>query len=247
MSRVMVIETFEQVKRVHFVGIGGAGMSALAHLVMRRGIQVSGSDILESEITQRLAGEGAEVSIGHSAELIEGADWLIISDAISPKNPELVAAKEKGLSIWRRSELLGWVTKQYQSIAIAGTHGKTTTTAILGQMLIEAKTDPTILVGGDIPGFSGNARVGGGKVLVTEACEAYNGFIDLWPHIGVITNIEADHLDFHGTEEQLRRNFMAYARLLPTDGHLILHQDDPATKEMATSVNCNIHTFSLNG
>lgn len=235
----------EDAKSVHFVGIGGAGMSALAAMLLGRGIVVTGSDTTASEVTRRLDSLGARVTIGHDERSLADADWVIVSDAIGPDNPERVAAEARGIPVWRRSELLGWVMKGKLGIAISGTHGKTTTTAMVAQALIAADLDPTALVGGDLREWGGNARLGHGKILVVEACEAYNSFLDLRPTMVVITNVEADHLDFHGSEERLRGNFQDFVRMLPKDGHLFLHVNDPSTPELSQATECPVTTYGI--
>ncbi len=197
-------------ERLHLIGIGGIGMSALARILHARGLRVSGSDAHASLILEELQAEGVTVSVGHQAAQVDGADRVVKSDAIRDDNPEVVRARQLGLPLLRRSELLAELTRGYRTIAVSGTHGKTTVTAMLGHILMEAGLDPTVVVGGEYRPFGGNARVGKGEWMVVEACEAYESFLDLRPEIAVVTNIEADHLDHHGTEEHLRGSFVQF-------------------------------------
>jgi UDP-N-acetylmuramate--alanine ligase len=220
-------------ERVHFIGIGGIGMSALAQLLLARGISVSGSDAQESEMTARLRGLGAQVSIGHRAEAVEGAGRVILSDAIHEDNVELARARVLGIPVVRRSQLLGELMAEKRGIAVAGTHGKTTVTAMVGAILAEAGMDPTVVAGGTYGPLGGNARAGRGEWLVAEACEAYESYLDLTPEIAVITNIEPDHLDHHKTVEHLRTSFREFAARVPPQGCVVLCADRPELREIA--------------
>jgi UDP-N-acetylmuramate--alanine ligase len=219
--------------RTHFVGIGGIGMSALARLLLARGLAVSGSDMQASHLTALLGAEGAEVTIGHRADLVEGAARVIVSDAIGGDNPELRRARELGLPLQRRSELLAELAGEHRLIAVSGTHGKTTVTAMIGQILAEADFDPTVVLGGEYEPFGGNARIGRGEWMVAEACEAYESFLDLRPEIAVVTNIEADHLDHHKTEAHLRASFAQFLSLVPPSGCAVLCGDRPELRRLA--------------
>jgi len=212
-------------ERVHLIGIGGVGMSALAQLLCARGLRVSGSDMQPSPVLARLRAQGAEVAVGHRAAQVEGADRVVISDAIKEDNPELARARELGLRVQRRSEALAELAREYRVIAVSGTHGKTTLTAMLGHILVEAGLRPTVLLGGDYSPFGGNAVVGDSKWMVLEACEAYESFLDLSPEIAVVTNIEPDHLDHHGTEQHLRESFARFLSHLTPSGCAVLCRD----------------------
>ncbi len=212
-------------QRIHMVGIGGIGMSALARLLLARGAVVSGSDANRSHITDALSALGAAVTIGHRAELVAGAARVVISDAIKDGNPELQRARELRLPVQRRSQLLAELAGGYRLIAVAGTHGKTTVTAMLGLILVESGLDPVIVLGGEYAPFGGNLRIGKGEWMVAEACEAYESFLDLQPELAVITNIEADHLDHHGTEEHLRQAFADFLSHLRPGGTAVLCAD----------------------
>ncbi|MFB3881599.1 MAG: UDP-N-acetylmuramate--L-alanine ligase [Armatimonadota bacterium] len=214
-------------ERLHFIGIGGIGMSALAQIVLARGAAVSGSDIQESEITARLSDLGAAVTIGHTAASVDGSTRVIVSDAIDEGNPELLRARELGIPIQRRSQLLAELMSLHRGIAVAGTHGKTTVTAMIGLVLVEAGLDPTIELGGEYAPIGGNGRAGRGDWFLAEACEAYESFLDLRPEIALITNIEPDHLDHHGTLEHLRDSFARFLAQVPTEGAVVLCADRP--------------------
>ncbi len=214
-------------KRVHFIGIGGIGMSALAQILLAREVPVSGSDVQASDLTARLATLGAKITIGHKAESVTGAARVIISDAIRDDNVELKKAKQLGLPITKRSKLLAELMSPNRGIAISGTHGKTTVTAMIGLILVEAGLDPTVELGGEYVGLGGNARVGKGEWFVAEACEAYESFLDLQPEIAVITNIEPDHLDHHKTLAHLRGSFVEFLHRVPSGGTIVLCADRP--------------------
>jgi UDP-N-acetylmuramate--alanine ligase len=218
--------------RYHFIGIGGIGMSALAQILLARGRAVSGSDLTESEMTTRLSSLGARVSIGHRAENVEGAGRVIVSDAIHQDNPELARARQLGLRIQKRSELLGELMAESRGLAVSGTHGKTTVTAMIGLVLVEAGLDPTIVLGGEHDAIGGNARAGGGDWFVAEACEAYESFLDLRPEVAVVTNIEPDHLDHHGTVEHLRQSFARFLDRVQPGGAIVLCADRPELRSL---------------
>ncbi len=202
-------------------------MSALAQILLARGEAVSGSDLIETGMTERLSALGVSVSIGHEAANVSGADRVVVSDAVHEDNPELQRARELGLPIQRRSQLLAELMEDKRGLAVAGTHGKTTVTAMIGLALLEAGLDPTIVLGGEYGPIGGNARAGGGEWFVVEACEAYESFLDLRPEIAVVTNIEPDHLDHHGTEEHLRASFGQFLQHVPAGGALVLCADRP--------------------
>ena len=230
-------------ERFHLIGIGGIGMSALASILLARGATVSGSDAQESAITARLLSQGASVSIGHQAKLVEGAQRLVVSDAIRPDNPELLRAKQLGLPIQRRSQLLAELMEGSRGIAVSGTHGKTTVTAMLSAMLVEAGMDPTVALGGMYEPLGGNARVGRGPWFVVEACEAYESFLDLRPEIALITNMEAEHLDHHGTEAHLRASFRAFLQRILPGGCAVLCADCPELRAMGADLDCDVITY----
>ncbi|MFQ3610491.1 MAG: UDP-N-acetylmuramate--L-alanine ligase [Fimbriimonadales bacterium] len=213
-------------ERMHFhlVGIGGAGMSALARWLHRKGIPVSGSDLHESPTLQALRELGIHAYSPHDPEQMGQPEWLVVSDAIHPDNPEVITANRLGIPIWRRSQLLGWLLRGHKVIAVTGTHGKSTTTAMLARILEQAGYDPIVVIGADVPDgepWMGNLRLGNGEWAVVEACEAYESYLDFNPDIAVVTNIEADHLDHHGTFERLQESFMRFCQQVKRGGQRI--------------------------
>ena len=222
--------------RVHFIGIGGIGMSALAEIALARGSKVSGSDLHSSPLVARLQGLGAEVRVGeHRAENEGEASRVVVSDAVRPDNPELALARERGIPVLRRSQYLAELMSGHRGLAVSGTHGKTTTTAMIATILVEAGMDPTVALGGEYAPLGGNARIGKGEWMVVEACEAFNSHLDLAPEIAVVTNIEAEHLDYHKTEAALRGSFAAFLGRIKPGGSAILCFDWEAVREIAGS------------
>jgi UDP-N-acetylmuramate--alanine ligase len=216
--------------RIHFIGIGGVGVSALAEVALSRGIEVSGSDRSPNAITERLEARGARIFPGHYPEVIADVkpDLVVYSTAVSETNPEMLAVRAAAIPALTRSQFLGQLMEQSRApkVAIAGTHGKTTTTCMVGMALVNAGLDPTVLVGGDFAPFHGNVRLGGGP-FVTEACEAFRSFLDLHPDIAVITNVESDHLDCYGDFEGVLGGFRAFVAGMHSGGALVLWSDDP--------------------
>jgi UDP-N-acetylmuramate--alanine ligase len=211
--------SLEDCTRIFMVGIGGAGMSGLARMLHRRGIPVAGTDAAGSPSLEALRALGIEATVGHSGEGIRDGDGLVLSDAINiPDSPEAASAKEKGLPLFRRSQLLGWLLKGKRQICVTGTHGKTTTTGMIGSALAEAGLDPLVIVGADIPQFGGPIREGAGSWAVVEACEAYESYLDLSPDAIVLTNLDLDHVDFHESWENLVDSVRSFVRLLPENG-----------------------------
>ena len=235
---------FNKPNHVHFIGIGGISMSGLAEILLERGFTVSGSDSHRSELTDKLESHGAQVFYGQKAEnIIEGIDVVVYTAAIHPDNPEYMEAEAKGLPMLSRAEFLGQIMRNYQeSIAIAGTHGKTTTTSMVSEILMDAKKDPTITVGGMLDIIGGNIRVGGPELFVLEACEYTNSFLSFFPTIEVILNIEADHLDFFKDLDDIRNSFHEFAKLLPEDGTLIINSDIENYEEICEGLSCKVIT-----
>jgi UDP-N-acetylmuramate--alanine ligase len=223
----------DRLGRVHFVGIGGAGLSAIARIMLARGIPVSGSDGTDSPALQALRDLGAEVHLGHDAAHVAGADTLVVSTAIREDNPEYVAAREAGLRILPRSAGLAAVMQGKRTVAVAGTHGKTTTTSLLTVALQAAGADPTYTIGGDLTSTGENAEDGAGDVFVAEADESDGAFLVYSPAIAVVTNIDADHLDQWGTEEAYRAAFTDFLDRIEPGGLLVTWHDDPATAALA--------------
>ncbi len=223
-------------RRIHFVGIGGIGMSALAKILLEGGYQVSGSDLKLSPITARLEEMGARVFEGHRPEHVEGAELIVATSAAREDNTEIVAGRARGIPVIKGSEMLGRMMEGKMSICVAGTHGKTTTTAMIAKTLADAGLDPTFVVGGEVLDLGSNGRLGRGPHFVAEADEYDRRFLDLTPHIAVVTNIEADHLDYYGTFDALVEGFRAFVDRLPPDGALVACWDDPQARRLAKMV-----------
>ena len=230
---------------VHFIGIGGISMSGLAEILLKEGFPVSGSDSHASALTEHLERAGARICIGQAASNIpEDCKLVVYTAAIHPDNPEYREAKRRGVPMLSRAELLGQLMRNYQtSIAVAGTHGKTTTTSMIASILLEEDADPTISVGGILSSIGGNIRVGGSEVFLTEACEYTNSFLHFFPTIGIILNIEEDHMDFFKDLNDIRRSFRRFAELLPVEGLLIINSDIPNYEEITEGLTCRVVTF----
>lgn len=215
-------------KNIHCIGIGGVGLSAIAEILLSRGYRVSGSDMKQSDITERLAEKGAEIYIGHRAENVEDAELIVYSAAIAEENPEIARAREKNIPLAGRAEVLGILMDEFKnSIAISGTHGKTTTTSMVSLILKNAALDPTILVGGNLAEIGGNVKVGESEYFVTEACEYRDSFLELRPRIEVILNIDSDHLDYFKDIDHIVSSFDKFAKAVPQDGKVIAYDANP--------------------
>jgi UDP-N-acetylmuramate--alanine ligase len=232
-------------RRLHLMGIGGAGMSGLAEWLLDRGHEVDGCDTRASAVTGRLEDLGARVRVGHDPSHVEGIDALIVSSAISPDHPERRAALARGLPVIRRAELLGAIMDGSRGIAVAGTHGKSTTTTMTGAVLEAAGLDPTVIVGGRIRGRNGNVRIGDGPWLVAEADEFDRSFLALSPELAVITNVEADHLDVYGTFDAVREAFSEFARRVASGGTLFVGADDPGARSLAGPDGVRVVRFGI--
>lgn len=223
-------------KHIHLIGIGGAGLSAIAQVLLERGARVSGSDRQASVVTSQLASSGATVYIGHAAEHVAGADLVVTSSAIAADNPEVLAARERGVPVLKRSEFVGELLKSHFTVAVAGTHGKTTTTAMIAFILDEAGLSPGFIIGGVSRNLRTNARAGGGRYFVIEADEYDRMFWGLSPEVAVVTNVEFDHPDCFRCLEDLAEAFVTFLRRVPAEGHIILNGDDRRILEMLTRV-----------
>ncbi len=219
-------------ERIHFVGIGGAGMSAIAVVLLAKGMQVSGSDLKESRNTRRLQQMGARICIGHRAENIEDADLLVASSAIPERNREIARARELGLEVIPRAAMLDMIMAEGKGIAVAGTHGKTTTTSMITMIMREAGFDPTYVIGGELNDVGSNAHAGSGEFVIAEADESDGSFLLLRPWAEVITNIEEDHLDFFRDGEEVCEYFRRFVSLLPPEGMLVFAGDDPGASSL---------------
>jgi len=226
--------------RAHLVGVGGAGMSGIARLLLARGIAVSGSDLKDSPGLALLRGAGAEVTIGHRADNLGSADVVVVSTAIAPGNPEVVAARERGLPVLARAQVLAALMRERRGIAIAGTHGKTTTTSMAAVIFERAGLDPTYVVGGDLNESGSNARSGAGEYFVAEADESDGSFLLLDPEIAVVTNVEADHLDFYRDEEEVEAAFTAFCRRAD---RVIACGDDPGVRRVLEAAAVRATTY----
>lgn len=236
---------FSQPSSVYFAGIGGISMSGLAEILADAGFTVSGSDRSHSALTEMLEAKGITVFYGQRAENITSSvDCVVFTSAIGKDNPEYIAAHEKNIPCLTRAELLGQIMKNYDiPIAVSGTHGKTTTSSMLSEILLHAKLDPTLSIGGILKTIGGNIRVGKSEYFVTEACEYTNSFLSFFPKIGIILNIEEDHLDFFKDLADIRRSFRKFAELLPEDGCLVINADIADCQEITQGLACRVITF----
>ena len=233
---------FEKPVHVHFIGIGGISMSGLAEILLKEGFTISGSDNKESALTDHLEKLGAKVFYGQKASnIISGIDVVVYTAAIHPDNEEFAEAVKQNLPMLTRAELLGQLMTNYDvPIAISGTHGKTTTTSMLSHILLAGELDPTISVGGILKAIGGNIRVGNSEYFVTEACEYTNSFLHFFPKIGVILNIDEDHLDFFKDLADIRNSFHRFAKLLPKDGTLVINDNIPDLEEITADLDCRV-------
>lgn len=233
-------------KNIHCIGIGGVGVSAIAEILLSRGYTVSGSDMKRSEITDRLAEKGIKIYIGHARENVEDAELIVYSAAIAEENPEIIRAREKNIPLASRAEVLGVLMDDFEnSIAISGTHGKTTTTSMVSLILEHAKLEPTILVGGNLAEIGGNVKVGHSKYFVTEACEYRDSFLQLRPRIEVILNIDSDHLDYFKDIDHIVDSFDRFTKLIPEGGKIIAYDANPFVAKIIRGVPGTV-TFGYN-
>lgn len=243
--RAMVPE-MRRVKCIHFVGIGGAGMSGIAEVLLNEGYQITGSDIAENAVTQRLSSKGATIFIGHVDTNIEQASVIVVSTAINESNPEVAAARSKRIPIVRRAEMLAELMRFRHGIAVAGTHGKTTTTALVTQIYNEAGLDPTFVNGGLVKSTGTNARLGSSRILIAEADESDASFLHLQPMVTIVTNIEADHMDTYGGDfSTLKQTFVDFIHNLPFYGQAIMCVDDPVIRELIPRVSRQVITYGF--
>ncbi len=230
---------------VHFIGIGGISMSGLAQILIKAGFTVTGSDQKKSPLTQHLASMGAKINYPQMASNInDNIDLVVYTAAIAQDNPEFCAALEKNIPLMTRADLLGQIMKNYKTpIAVSGTHGKTTTTSMISEVLLAADTDPTLSIGGILKSIGGNIRVGKSDYFVTEACEYTNSFLSFFPRISIILNIEEDHLDFFRDIDDIRHSFRKFSEILPEDGCLIINQNIDHIEQFIEGLPCKIITF----
>ncbi|OGU61212.1 MAG: UDP-N-acetylmuramate--L-alanine ligase [Ignavibacteria bacterium RBG_13_36_8] len=234
------------IKKVHFVGIGGIGMSGLAEILLSQNFEISGSDMALSEITESLRGKGIKIYDGHSVENLKDVDVLVYSSAVKLDNPEVKAALERKIPVIKRSELLAECMRMQYGIGIAGVHGKTTTTSMVGLVLTEGGIDPTIIVGGKLSGLGGtNARLGKGEFIVVEADEFDRSFLRLSPSIAALTTLETEHLDTYKDLEDLKTAFTEFANKVPFFGFVVLCLDEPALQEIIPEINKKVFTYGI--
>jgi len=237
---------FKNIKKVHFVGIGGIGMSGIAEILLSQGFEISGSDRTLTEITKRLSDLGMKIYEGHSADNLNDADVLVYSSAVDTNNPEVKAAVERKIPIIKRSEMLAECMRMKYGIGIAGTHGKTTTTSMVGLTLTEGMIDPTIIVGGKLSGLGGtNARLGQGEFIVVEADEFDRTFLKLTPTIAALTTLEKEHLDTYRDLEDIKTAFIEFANKVPFYGFVVICLDEPALQDIIPFINKKIITYGL--
>jgi UDP-N-acetylmuramate--alanine ligase len=234
-----------RVRRIHFIGIGGIGMSGLAEILRTLGFDVSGSDLRANDSTRRLEGLGARIVVGHAADNVVGADVVVYSSAVRSDNPEIVRARELEIPIILRAEMLAELMRTRYAVTIAGSHGKTTTTSLVATVLRAAGLDPTVVVGGKVNALGSNARLGEGDLFVAEADESDGSFLKLTPTIAVVTNIDPEHLDHYGTHDAVKEAFVEYANRVPFYGLSVLCIDHPAVQEILPRLDRRLVTYGV--
>ncbi|KPZ69535.1 UDP-N-acetylmuramate--L-alanine ligase [Shewanella sp. P1-14-1] len=241
-----MIPEMRRIKKIHFVGIGGAGMGGIAEVLVNEGYQISGSDIAVNSVTERLQSLGAKIIIGHQAASVTDVDVVVVSTAIDKQNPEIIAAKERRIPIVRRAEMLAELMRYRHGVAIAGTHGKTTTTSLIASVYGQAERDPTFVIGGLLNSAGTNARLGTSRYLIAEADESDASFLHLQPMVSVITNIEADHMDTYGGDfEKLKTTFVDFLHNLPFYGVAVMCIDDEVIQEIMPRVGRQVVTYGF--
>ncbi len=241
------MKAFGKAKHIHLVGIGGIGMSGIAELLLNMGYQVSGSDIKETPLTEHLSRKGGRIFLGHDAENINGADVVVFSSAIKGENPEIYEARQRSIPVIPRAEMLAELMRLKYGIAVAGTHGKTTTTSMIGSVLTTGGLDPTIIIGGKLNTWGGsNARLGNSDFLVAEADESDGSFLMLSPSIAVVTNIDFEHMNFYGSMDSLKKTFVDFMNKVPFYGRVILCIDDDEVQGLLPELTKGYLTYGLN-
>lgn len=234
-----------RVRSIHFIGIGGVGMSGIAEVLLELGFRVSGSDLKESEVTRELEARGARIAFGHAARHIKEADVVVYSSAVKQDNPEIVAAKDQGIPVIRRAEMLGELMRLKSGIAIAGSHGKTTATSLVATVLRDAGLDPTVIIGGRLNALGSNAASGKGELLVAEADESDGSFLRLHPSISVLTNIDPEHLDHYGSLEAVKEAFITFANQVPFYGLVVACVDHPNIQDILPRIDRRVMTYGF--
>jgi UDP-N-acetylmuramate--alanine ligase len=236
---------FKKIRRIHFVGIGGVGMSGIAEVLHNLGYLVSGSDLKDSEHTHRLEGLGVPVRIGHDAASVGGADVVVRSSAVPPENPEIEAATAQGIPIIQRAEMLAELMRMKYGVAVAGTHGKTTTTSMVATVLAKGGLDPTMVIGGRLDALGSNAKLGQGDFMVAEADESDGSFLKLSPTIAVVTTIDAEHLDYYRDLQHIKESFLEFVNKVPFYGSAVLCADQPAIRDLLPRVQKRVVSYGL--
>lgn len=241
-----IIPEMRRVQQIHFIGIGGAGMSGIAEILLNEGYDISGSDIADGVVTQRLAQAGAKIFIGHQAENVQGASVVVVSSAIHEDNPELIAAKQNRIPVIQRAQMLAEIMRFRHGIAVAGTHGKTTTTAMISMIYTQAKRDPTFVNGGLVKSAGKNAHLGASRYLIAEADESDASFLHLQPMVSVVTNIEPDHMDTYGGDfEKMKATYVKFLHNLPFYGLAVMCADDAVLMELVPQVGRQVLTYGF--
>jgi UDP-N-acetylmuramate--alanine ligase len=239
-----MIPEMRRIRRLHFVGIGGAGMSGIAEVLMNQGYEITGSDLSASVVTERLESLGAKVTIGHAANNVEGANVVVVSSAIDKNNPEIEAAIAQRIPIIRRAEMLAELMRYRHAIVIAGTHGKTTTTSLVATLLAQGNLDPTYVIGGILNGAGTNAKLGASHIIVAEADESDASFLHLQPLVAVVTNVDEDHMvTYSGDFEKLKQTFIEFLHNLPFYGLAVVCIDDPVIQELLPKISRPVITY----
>ena len=235
----------ENKERIHLIGIGGVSMNSLGELLLSRGVPVSGSDRLRTDVTARLEALGAKITYEHKPENVEGASLIVRTAAVHDDNPEIVRAHELGIPVMERAEAWGHLMRDYDNVVcLAGTHGKTTSTSMMTLMTMEAQMDPTVMVGSNLPAIGGTLRIGGKGCFVAESCEYCNSFLSFFPTVAVILNVEADHLDFFKDLADVEHSFRRFAELVPIGGHVVANMDDEGARDALRGISQPIFWFS---
>ena len=246
MSGVYEVPEMRRIRRIHFIGIGGSGMCGIAEVLLNQGYEISGSDLAANANIQRLRGMGAHIDIGHRGEQVKDVDVVVQSSAVNEENPEIIAARESRIPVVRRAEMLAELMRYRHSIAVAGTHGKTTTTSLLANVLAEAGRAPTFVIGGKVTSVGTNAQLGESRYLVAEADESDASFLHLQPMVAVVTNIEADHMETYDFDfSKLKQTFIEFLHNLPFYGLAVLCIDDPVVREIMPLLSRPVLTYGF--
>lgn len=237
----------DKILHIHLIGIGGISMSGIAEILLTHGYRISGSDIKDSKLLDKLRKHGAEIFIGHNKDNLNNPDLVVYSAAIKKDNPERVQAKILGIPEMDRAEMLGQIMKGYdKAIAVAGSHGKTTTTSLLSLLMEYSGLDPTILVGGELENIGGNIKIGKSQHFITEACEYVESFLQFFPFIGIILNIDEDHLDYYRDIHHIKEAFEKFVKTIPEEGFLVASHDDEEVMDVSRNAVCNVVTYGIN-